>query len=116
MSKGLKLYKAFIDGLVEQKNGVDARRILGKGYPQTDENKEINDLLKSLTAEQKEVLAKMVQEARVGGIHDTLAYLNEMMDCDGLTLSQDGEVYPYDHFESMHYDFICRSEGDEWPE
>jgi len=39
-----------------------------------------------------------------------------MMDRGGLVLSQDGEAYPHDYFESMHYDFICRSEGDEWPE
>lgn len=35
---------------------------------------------------------------------------------DGLVLSQDGEDYPYDHFDSMHFDFICRCEGDEWAE
>lgn len=116
MSKGLELYKAFIDGLVEQKNGVEAKRIVGKGYPQNEDNKAINELLGVLTSEQKEVLAKMVQDARIGGIHDTLAYMDEMMDCDELVLSQEGENYPYDHFESMHYDFICRCEGDEWTE
>lgn len=116
MSKGLELYKAFIDGLVERKNGVEAKRIMGKGYPQNEDNKAINELLGVLTSEQKEVLAKMVQDARIGGIHDTLAYIDEMMDCDELVLSQEGENYPYDHFESMHYDFICRCEGDEWTE
>ena len=35
---------------------------------------------------------------------------------DGLVLSQNGEVLPYDEFESMHYDFVCRCEGDEWPD
>ena len=30
--------------------------------------------------------------------------------------SKNGEPFPYDEFESMHYDFICRCEGDEWPE
>lgn len=40
---------------------------------------------------------------------------NEKMDCDGLILSQNGEEFPFDEFESMHYDFICRCEGDEWP-
>lgn len=69
-----------------------------------------------LAAEQKEVLAKMVQDARTGGIHDTLAYIDEMMDCNGLILSQEGDVCPYDYFESMHDAFICRSEGDAWTE
>jgi len=116
MERGLERYKAFIDGLVARKNGVEAKRIMGKGYPQNEDNKAVNQFLNSLTPEQKAVLANMVQEARTGGIHDTLAYLDEMMDRDGLVLSQDGEAYPHDHFESMHYDFICRSEGDEWPE
>ena len=116
MNKGLDLYKAFIDGLVKIKNGVEANRIMEIGYPQNDDNKAINQLLDVLTPEQKEVVAKMVQKARIGGIHDTLAYINEMMDCDGLILSQEGVVYPHDHFEGMHFDFICRSGGDEWTE
>lgn len=116
MERGLELYKAFIDGLVKRKDGVLCKWIIGKGYPNTDDNKEINNLLNALSAEQKSIVAKMVSKARIGGIHDTLAYMNEMMDCDGLEISQNGEVFPYDEFDSMHYDFICRCEGDEWPE
>ena len=116
MERGLELYKAFIDGLVKRKDGVLGKWIIGKGYPNTDDNKEINDLLNSLSAEQKSIVAKMVSKARIGGIHDTLAYMNEMMDCDGLEISQHGEVFPHNKFDSMHYDFICRCEGDEWPE
>lgn len=63
MSKGLEYYKDFIDGLVELKNGVDGKRILGKGYPNNEENQPYNELLASLTIEQKEVLAKLVQKA-----------------------------------------------------
>jgi len=39
-----------------------------------------------------------------------------MMDLDGLELRQDGESIPNDYFESLHYDFISRCDGDEWPE
>lgn len=116
MNKGLEFYKAFMDGLVRRKAGVEAKWIMEKGYPQIDDNKTINQFLAALTPEQKEILAAMVQEARRGGIHDTLAYMDELMDCEGLVLSQNGEMYPHDYFDSMHYDFICRSEGDEWPE
>nr|WP_308520585.1 DUF6547 family protein [uncultured Stomatobaculum sp.] len=49
----------------------------------------------------------------MAGIHDTLAYINEMMDLEGLELHQDGESYPNDYFESPHYDFISRCDGDE---
>lgn len=114
MNEGLEYYKNFIDGLVKRKNGVLSKWIMEKGYPNVEENRKYNELLESLSSAQKEVLAKLVQEARLGGMHDTLAYMNEMMDCDGLVLSQNGEVFPYDVFESMHFDFICRCEGDEW--
>ena len=42
--------------------------------------------------------------------------MDEMMDLDGLVLQQEGVEYPHDYFESMHFDFIGRCEGDEWPE
>ena len=116
MNKGLEYYKNFIDGLVKRKDGVLSKWILEKGYPDTEDNRLYNELLDSLSPVQKEVLAKLVQEARLSGMHDTLAYMNEMMDCAGLVLSQNGESFPYDEFESMHYDFICRCEGDEWCE
>lgn len=116
MSKGIELYKEFIDGMVSRKNGTDAKRILGKGYPDTEEKRPYNELLAALSDEQKQVLAKLVQSAREGGIHDTLAYMDEMIDCDGLELLQNGEKFVTDKFDSMHYDFICRCEGAEWPE
>ena len=58
MERGLELYKAFIDGLVKRKDGVLCKWIIGEGYPYTDDNKEINDLLNALSAEQKSIVAK----------------------------------------------------------
>lgn len=43
-------------------------------------------------------------------------HINEMMNLEGLELHQDGESYPNDYFESLHYDFTSRCDGDEWPE
>ena len=116
MSKELKLYKAFIDGLVERKDSMTALCVKGDGFPKTEDNKAKKDLLATLTPEQKGVLAEMLQDEHIAGIHDTLAYINEMMDLDGLELYQDGESYPNDYFESLHYDFISRCNGDKWPE
>ena len=116
MSKELELYKAFIDGLVERKDSVTARWVKGDGFPQTDDNKAKNDLFAALTPAQREVLAEILQDEHIAGIHDALAYINEMMDLEGPELHQDGESYPNDYFESLHYDFISRCDGDEWPE
>ena len=116
MSKKLELYKAFIDGLVKRKDSIRALWVKGDGFPKTEDNKGKNDFLKTLTPEQKCVLAEMLQDEHVAGIHTTLAYVNNMMDLKGLELHQEGESYPNDYFESLHYDFISRCEGDEWPE
>ena len=116
MSKALELYKAFIDGLVERKDSMTALCVKGDGFPKTEDNKAKKDLLATLTPEQKGVLAEMLQDEHIEGIYTTLAYINKMMDLDGLELHQDGESYPNDYFESLHYDFISRCNGDEWPE
>ena len=99
MSKELELYKAFIDGLVERKDSMTALWVKGDGFPKTEDNKAKNELLAALTPEQKGVLAEMLQDEHIAGIHDTLAYINEMMDLEGLELHQDGESYPNDDTE-----------------
>ena len=78
MSKELKLYKAFIDGLVERKDSMTARWVKGDGFPQTDDNKAKNDLFAALTPAQREVLAEILQDEHIAGIHDALAYINEV--------------------------------------
>ncbi len=116
MSKDLELYKAFIDGLVKRKQSVTAQRVKEGSFPKTEDNKAKNALLASLSPEQIEVLAQILKDEHIAGMHTALAYLNEMMDLDGLEVSQDGQTIKNDYFESLHYDFICRCEGDNWPE
>ena len=116
MSKELELYKACIDGFTASSVFASSWQSQCNGFPKTEDNKAKNELLAALTPEQKGVLAEMLQDEHIAGIHDTLAYINEMMDLEGLELHQDGESYPNDYFESLHYDFISRCDGDEWPE
>ena len=94
MSKELELYQAFIAGLVERKDSMTALWVKGDGFPKTEDNKAKNELLATLTPEQKGVLAEMLQEEHIAGIYTTLAYINKMMDLEGLELHQDGESYP----------------------
>ena len=116
MKKEVELYKNFIDGLVERKDSVIAKWIKCDGFPKIDDNKAKNEFIVNLTSEQKEVLASMLEEEHIAGIHTVLAYINKMMDLDGLEIIQNGVSYPNDYFESLHFDFISRCEGDEWPE
>lgn len=55
MSKALELYKAFIDGLVGRKDSMTALCVKSGGFPKTEDNKAKNDLLATLTPEQKVV-------------------------------------------------------------
>lgn len=115
MGEALENYKAFIDALVERKSTVKAKWITGNGYPKTKENEEINEFLSALSPSQKEILAKMVNSAHEAGIFTALSTMNELFETEGYALTKDGEELPYDTFDSMHYDFVCRSEGDDWP-
>lgn len=113
----LQLYKNFIDGIVNVHSNVKSKWILTRGsYPKTEDNAKINELIAKLSDDERETLAKMLQDAKDGGIHDVLAYMNEQVDCDGLEILKNGVKLKTDKFESMNFDFICRINGDEWPE
>lgn len=116
-TSGLELYKNFINGIVNIHKNVKSKWILTKGsYPKTEDNAKINDLISKLNAAERETLAEMLQDAKDGGIHDALAFMNEQIDCGGLEIFKNGVKLETDRFESMHFDFICRVNGDEWPE
>jgi len=116
-SEALKLYKTFIDDLVELRPGVLPRWIMGDGWPKTVENEKINKVLGELTMEQKEVFALIAQSARDGGIHDVLVYLTEQINLEGFEIEKNGVKMATEPFGSeMYFDWVCRREGDEWPD
>ena len=42
MKKQLELYKSFVDGLVERKESITARRVLSEGLPNIADNAQDN--------------------------------------------------------------------------
>lgn len=114
---GLMYYQQFIDGLVERSEGVLAKWVLAGRWPDVEENKAVNDLLQTLSPEQKKTLADMIQRARSGGMHDVLAYMNEEIEIEELRLAKKNVPFPLDPYDSgLHYAFVSRMEGDTWPE
>jgi hypothetical protein len=111
-------YKQLIDDLVAQREDVSAAWVRGKRkWPNSADNKPINDFLRSLKDAQRDVLADMLQHARDGGIHDVLGYLNERGHFDKLKIVINGRELPHEPFGSeFNYDWTCRKEGDDWPE
>lgn len=117
MNKGLEYYKSFIDGLVIRRECTLKIWIKEKAWPQLPENDKYNKLLSELTNEQKDILCEIVQSARDGGIHDTLAYISDKMNRENLILEQQGIRLPFEPFDcEMNYDWVCRSGGDCWPD
>lgn len=115
--QALELYKEFIDDLVELRPSVYPRWIMGNGWPKTVENEKINNVLSELTKEQKEVIALIAQSARDSGIHDVLVYLTDQINLEGFEIVKNGIKMATEPFESgMHYDWVCRREGDSWPD
>jgi len=117
MSSPLNEYKRFIDDLVKIRTSILARQVMDEGLPALPVNKEINQLLSQLSLEQRETLAKIIQKERDGGIHDTLAYMSDAINLNGLRLSRNGtEIAIEPYGTEMYYDWVCRYMGDEWPE
>jgi hypothetical protein len=117
MANPLKLYKSFIDGLLEIREEVLRVWITRRGWPDLPENRKFNQLREELTPRQRRVVADMLQDARDGGIHDTLVYLHDRICIDGLRLVQNGVEHPVEPFDtSLYWDWVSRREGDTWPD
>jgi hypothetical protein len=112
--EGLDRYKELIDALVAASQAADATWAKNGSYLDIPDNKDINALLASLTTEQRAIIARMIQQAKVGGIHDAVV---ELLDDGGYRVSQDGVELPYQPFGTeSHFDYIARLHGQEWPE
>ena len=112
----LREYQQFIDALVKIRPAVEARWATGKGWPKQPKNATINQLLSHLSSNEKDALAQIIQQARDGGIHDVLAYLQDQINLAGLRLARNEielAIQPYG--TEMYYDWVCRGEGDDWP-
>lgn len=110
-------YKDFIDGLVEIRPGVLSRWVLTTGWPKTEENIKVNAFIGSLSEEQKQLLAQIIQQSRDGGIHDVLVYLNDEINLNGMKLIKNDIEIAKEPFDSeMYFDWVCRREGDPWPD
>ena len=112
------LWKSFVDTFANLHDGVHHLWVAERGaYPGTDQNKEVNALLRELTAEQRRVIAHMLVEARYGGVHDALVVLNDRMAMNKAAYIENGVQMEFQPFGSTLYqDFVGRKEGEEWPD
>ena len=114
----LEEYHAFIDGLVQKRQGYLAEAVREERFWHCWKTKspEFTRLLSELSPRQREFLAQMVQHARDVAISDTLAYLREQRVEHGLRLIRNGVEMPGEPHHTIDSDWSCRCQGEAWPE
>jgi len=116
MSKPIEEYKQFIDDMVDLKESAVSTWVQEKGFPDTLENKKKNELLSSFTLEQKKFIADLINDAKESGIHDVLFYLNEQQLNENFKIVKNDIEFPIEPFGTeINFDFIARTEEDDWP-
>lgn len=72
--------------------------------------------LRSLDHEGREIVARMIEHATIGAVHNVASMLDGYLSTNELTMSAKGIEIPASPYETMNYDLICILEGDEWPD
>ena len=117
MKSGLAAYQSVVDALVARRECVLSRRVgEGRLWPEQADLAQFNELVASLTPEQREGVATLLTKAREGGIHDTLVEFSERSNREGLRFSQGGVELPHEPYGTeIYFDWIARCAGEEWP-
>ena len=114
----IDVYKAIIDQLVRQTrtHGPSARVADTSLYPNAFAQEEYNEFVCSLSEEQRNLLSRMLQDARDGAIHDVLAELTWWIDCHDVGLTYKGKRMPVQlSGMGLHGDYIGRLDDWNWP-
>ena len=84
--------------------------VIEKGVSlETSDDALYNPFLKSLTADQRKMLARMIHQERINGIHDVLALLTWWITVRGLGFTFRSEAMPVDlSGMGLHGDYIGR--------
>ena len=120
-------YRWLIDEFVEiasgdvvanriRQNGHDVRTKDSNDFPLSAEEEEEKELLMSLAPEARIMVAKMIDEARRSAIHDLACFLESKISVGKMSIFVDDKKLEESPYASYHYDFICRLEGDRWPD
>jgi hypothetical protein len=117
-SKPVEAYKAIIDQLVEDTSGVTEKLLREEGiWSRAPGAKVENAFVKSLTAEQRNLLADMIRDERISAIGMVLANLTWWLLCRDVGLTFRGKPMPFElSGMGLHGDYIGRLDDWEWPD
>ncbi len=116
-SSPVDAYKQIIDYLVERTPSLGARLIKEKTiYSNAVGMEKMNELVHSLTEEQREILTEMLTHERMSAIHDVLADLTWWIECREIAMTYRGETMPVQlSGMGLHGDYIGRRADWKWP-
>lgn len=111
-------YQAIIDELATTVRGGAGDLVATEGiYSRAPAHKKFNQFLKSLSAEERTLVADMLRSERDGAIHDVLAALTWWLSCRDVGLTFRSKPMPFElSGEGLHGDFVGRCTGWEWPD
>ena len=118
-SRPVDAYKAIIDQLVtETSYGVRERLVREEGICSKAPNEEaVNAFVRSLSIEQRQMLAQILHDERQGAIHDVLALLTWWISTRDVGLTFRGEPMPTElSGEGLDGDYIGRLADWPWPD
>ncbi len=115
MADSLQEYKVFIDGLVKLRGSVLARRFREGVWhcEQPPDQVKYNELLATLSQQQRDLIADILDNERSGSIHDVLVFITDRK----YRVFKDETMLAVEPFgmESF-FDYVARSMGDSWPD
>ena len=118
-SEAAAAYRSLIDAAVEQARGtalsdwIEKKRI----YSKAPAHRRFNAFIRSLSAEQRKLLADLLREERQSTIHDVFAHWTWWIVCKGLGFTLNKKPMPVDlSGMGLHGDFIGRLANWEWPD
>jgi len=117
-SRPIDAYKAMIDQLVtETSHGVHEKLVVDEGvWLKTPHEEAANAFVRSLSNEQRRMLARLLHDERTSAIHDALAVLTWWILSRGVGLTFRGEPMPTElSGEGLNGDYIGRLADWEWP-
>ena len=110
-------YKAIIDEFVKDSSASVTDRLVRESgiYSKAQGYDDLNELVQSLTTLQRDVLARMLREERIGAVASALAELEWWISCRDVSITYRGQPMPHELTENgLHGDFLGRCDGWEW--
>jgi hypothetical protein len=118
MSKHEALWRNFVTAFANIHKGLYRQQVLHEcSFPLNGQYEKENELIRSLTEDQKKTLVDLLESARDSGIHDALVVLNDRMVLKSGEYREGNCVMEFQPYATTLYqDYVLLRDGHGWPE